>query len=135
APAARLDPGCGCANGAGGASRCASPGKAASTSSRVIPQRAARHTGGGVGAVVGGGGWVTGAALGAVCAGAVDGASCSFFPQAASATSAHAPTSATTRDPRSVMSSPRKAARLQVRAGGTVLQGRDSAGPARPRLE
>ena len=47
-----LDPGVGGPNAAGVASRCASPGNAASTSSFVIPQRAALHTGGGVGTVV-----------------------------------------------------------------------------------
>src|SRR5437773_10380638 len=54
-PGVRLDPGWGCVNGTGAASGCASPGKAATTSSRVMPQRAARQTGGGVGTVVGAG--------------------------------------------------------------------------------
>src|SRR5262245_14220248 len=52
-PAARLDPCCGCAKSAGFSSSWASLGTAASTAARVMPQRASRHTGGGVGTGVG----------------------------------------------------------------------------------
>ena len=47
-----VDPGVGAPKGAGCASRFASPGNAASTSSFVIPQRAALQTGGGIVVVV-----------------------------------------------------------------------------------
>src|SRR5262249_28481291 len=104
-PAERLDPGCGCGNGAGWLSRCASFRKAARASSFVIPQRAERHTGGGVGTVVGGG-CVMGAALGSVGAGgAADGAGCSFFPQPARTARMQAPASADRRAG-SVMATP-----------------------------
>src|SRR5688572_12419081 len=66
--------------------RCASPGRAASTSRRVMPQRVVRHTGGGsvvvvvvvVAVVV-----VAGAALGAAAIVVAGGGACSLVPHAA----------------------------------------------------
>src|SRR5688572_28938763 len=52
-PAARLEPCCGSANRSGWGSFFASPLNAASTSAGVMPQRASRQTGGGVGTGVG----------------------------------------------------------------------------------
>src|SRR5687768_1087351 len=52
-PARRLDPCWGSANRSGCGSFFASPLKAASTSAGVMPQRASRQTGGGVGSGVG----------------------------------------------------------------------------------
>src|SRR5258708_6397503 len=48
-----LGPGLGCPKSTGGASFCASPGKAASSSAFFMPQRAVRPAGGGAGIVVG----------------------------------------------------------------------------------
>src|SRR4029450_6505487 len=69
APAFSIEPSCGWANGAGAGSLCASLGNAPSTSAFFMPQRASRHTGGGVGTGVGvgAGGTVVGTAVGTVC--------------------------------------------------------------------
>src|SRR5882672_6050505 len=84
--ATSLGPGRGGPKSAGVARRCASPGKAASTSAFFIPQRAPRQTGGGAGIVV------VVVVVDVVAAGTVLGGACcvpcSFGPQPARAAQA-----------------------------------------------